>query len=792
MAKKRINVGLFTGNITDSFDDMICQGAIRAAEEMDVNLIIVPGNYLDLNRESELGLMYEYQANTLFSFGDPEAIDVLLVCLSSIGCLTTKKRRREFLKSINKVPVVTIASCEEGYSSVVYDNHSGLREAMEYLIKNCKKKKIAMLSGPPDNSDFGLRLATFKELMEENGLQLHENSIIYGDASYRSVRAAEEILDHNPGVEAIVCGNDAMAQALYEVCRKRGIIIGKDILITGFDDVVESRRLNPPLASVRTNMNSMGYHAVLMGLRLLETGVVENKVLPTHFIKRESVNYYAEDVRHKIRNAICSDYDEKQRRDLADTVLDYISFSQFGESKREKLGNEICACMDYIHEIDSEKKTAEEMLLGVLGISQKIFTEKTMANFDRHRLLQLFTILLQEVPFCNKSETYKRVLLKAITIEQKYVTDYLMHTSLRTEKKQSEITHNTNIMARDMLMSDSLGERSFQTILTNLPMLNIEHSFLYTYETPIQHIFREEWVRPEHILLKAYQKNDQANSIPRTKQKMKCSEVFRNEFIDDGVRHTWVMHDIYSCDWQYGVFICDLKHEDFNLHEFLTYQISSCVRTINLFQKEVEMQKELEETLEQLKLNNIQLDRISKFDELTGILNRRGFIEEAENLLKNAEDKDVLVLYADLDSLKLINDTFGHEEGDFAIRSEAQILSAILYKDGVFGRLGGDEFAGIIPADDEVTIESLRTRLENTTKDFNQNAGKPYRVQISVGIDRITYRKGMSLTDMLSQADDLLYKEKKNKKDILEFDTGSSLDEQEIEMLIMNQFGTSF
>lgn len=792
MEKKRINIGLFTGNIMDSFDDLICQGAIYAAEEMDANLIIVPGNYLDLNRESELGLLYEYQANTLFSYGDPGAIDVLIVCLSSIGCLTTNKRRREFLQSISKVPIVTIASVEEGHSSIMYDNRSGLEEALNYLIRNCKKTKIAMLSGPPDNADFAQRLETFKDVMEENGLKAYENSIIFGDASYRSRRAAEEVLDHNPGVEAVVCANDAMAQALYEVCKERDIKIGRDLLITGFDDIDEAKNMNPPLATVKADVNSMGYQAVKLAVKMLEGHEPEKMILPTHFIKRESVNYQADDVRTALRNMINHSNTEEEKQQLAEKIFEFLSYHQLDETVMQKSMNNLKKIIDCFTQLDDAKCSAEDLLIEVRSNLKLVLTKEAFSRIDQHRLLMLFTILLQEIPFCNKSEVCKKVLLSALTAEQRFTSNQLLYMADNIEKERMEIAHNTNIMARDMIMSDSLGERSYQTILANLPMLDIQNSYLYTYEKPVTHGFKEEWNRPENILLKAYQKGVKTESLPRTRQKMKSSQILTNEFVDKEERHTWVLLDIYSCEQQYGVFLCDLKFDNSHLVEFLTYQISSCVRTIQLFQREVEMQKELEETLEQLKMNNVQLDRISKYDELTGELNRRGFMEEAELLLKKAVGKDVLVMYADLDSLKIINDTFGHEDGDFSIVAEARILSAVHYKRGVFGRIGGDEFAGIMICENGISVESVREHLNNAMRDFNMNINKPYRVQISAGIDQITYEEGMALSDMMSQADDLLYKEKKNKKNILEKEEITSIDEDEIERLLRQQFNDNF
>lgn len=99
--------------------------------------------------------------------------------------------------------------------------------------------------------------------------------------------------------------------------------------------------------------------------------------------------------------------------------------------------------------------------------------------------------------------------------------------------------------------------------------------------------------------------------------------------------------------------------------EFLGNQVSAAVKMINLLKTNEEIMKRLEESMAILQKNNIMLDNLSKQDPLTGIMNRRGFFDRSLQLLKECEEqkRTATVFYADMNSLKIINDRYGHDEG---------------------------------------------------------------------------------------------------------------------------------
>ena len=206
--------------------------------------------------------------------------------------------------------------------------------------------------------------------------------------------------------------------------------------------------------------------------------------------------------------------------------------------------------------------------------------------------------------------------------------------------------------------------------------------------------------------------------------------------------------------------LCDLTDKVFENGEFLTNQLSSAVKMIHLLNENEKIQQQLEESLITLRENNIELDHLSKSDMLTGILNRRGFYDEAEKFLETNRKagKQCLVIYVDMNNLKVINDRYGHEEGDYALKTIGQILLQTLRSEGLAGRIGGDEFACVMKYG---WHDGGRKVLEELKE-------KPYNVTVSAGICSPTDGERLTLMEMLSLADEELYRAKKNKVTVVE------------------------
>ena len=163
--------------------------------------------------------------------------------------------------------------------------------------------------------------------------------------------------------------------------------------------------------------------------------------------------------------------------------------------------------------------------------------------------------------------------------------------------------------------------------------------------------------------------------------------------------------------------------------------------------------------------SRVLLQQLSFNDELTGLLNRRGFLSMAQQQLKIAqrEDWQLVLLFADLDSLKNINDNFGHTEGDRALKSVASILKQTFRTSDLLARLGGDEFIVLALNAPAAGVQTMTNRLQKNL-DRHNSQNRYYQLSLSIGIAQFDPNQVSSLDSMIMEADKALYENKRKKR----------------------------
>lgn len=161
-----------------------------------------------------------------------------------------------------------------------------------------------------------------------------------------------------------------------------------------------------------------------------------------------------------------------------------------------------------------------------------------------------------------------------------------------------------------------------------------------------------------------------------------------------------------------------------------------------------------------------ELRMLSLIDELTGLYNRRGFFTLAEKQLALArrEGTKLLCIYADIDTMKRINDTYGHKEGDVTLIEINNILRYTFRESDIVARIGGDEFAILSLERTGERSGTMIRRLYRNVANANSALRKPYRLSLSAGAAYFDPADPIPLEELLDQADKMMYKQKlKNK-----------------------------
>ena len=153
-------------------------------------------------------------------------------------------------------------------------------------------------------------------------------------------------------------------------------------------------------------------------------------------------------------------------------------------------------------------------------------------------------------------------------------------------------------------------------------------------------------------------------------------------------------------------------------------------------------------------------------DELTGLYNRRGFLELARQQLRIAqrEARSALLFFVDLNGMKQINDELGHDEGDRALCDTADVLRETFRISDVVSRLGGDEFVALMLDGNVSQIEVIAGRIRQAMAERNAQGLRRYRLSASVGASPYDALQGQTIEALLAQADTLMYEQKRARR----------------------------
>lgn len=335
-----------------------------------------------------------------------------------------------------------------------------------------------------------------------------------------------------------------------------------------------------------------------------------------------------------------------------------------------------------------------------------------------------------------------------------------------SRKKEKEIVliqqtamENINDMIDLMDVSTSFSKIT-QIIQTALQKSDVTGIIACFYEQPVSFNSVSDFELPKEARVLMFANNETGEvNLPRyreAKQFNPNKELVPKEFANqkDG---TYFLVPIYLHENNYGYIICKSNITQFTLASVYLKILNTIIIHAYMVSKE---QAEKQMLIEQKHKLNME----SKTDELTHIFNRRGFLEYGQKLmmLSAATGKNGLVFFCDLDGLKTINDTYGHDVGDAAILTEAQVLAAAFRNSDMIGRLSGDEFGVVAPGFTLENVPKLRERLVELNRIYSEENELPFILSISVGPIEFKSEED-ELEELLKKADEQLYEEKKIK-----------------------------
>jgi diguanylate cyclase (GGDEF)-like protein len=768
MPRTRKRIGLQTARLEYGYGVKIWQGAVACAEKMDADLIVFPGR----NLEAPHG--FDYQYNRIFSLMTKDNLDALILITTLVCNYIDDDAISEFCSRFKDIPLVSIGMKIPAVPSIIVDNRDGIRRMVRHLATSHGARRIAFIRGPANNEEAKERYAAYLEELEEQGIPFDGDLVTDGDFTAQSARPALEALFKKNAVtpDAFVFASDEMAINGMQFLHELGIPVPSGAAVTGFDDIVEASTQTTPITTVRQPLWAMGYQAIETAI-----GLLENKeapaltILPTELVIRSSCGCLircVEDVKgieRGIRGA------EAPGQGVQDCLALSVGALRGLNS-------------DYVVTIEERGTRMREVIGAMLGLCGG---GKPGSAEDEDRFISRFGDMLKEelsegsdpgewqyiIPAIRAA--IERVRGPAADVRRMDSISRLLSilsaemSSIRM-KAAHYVSSNENTVLQDVQfnLSSIVHIEDLETALRNqLPRLGINTFLLSKYEHEWRHDARTPWNIPDRSrFIAGMLDGSRLRPEAGDRETFPSGLLSPSDIMTDDKRRTYAVYPLFFREIHYGTIMYEMTHLNGYVYESLTTQIAGILKAITLYGAKEKAEERLRQAMAELESFNKELSDLTLTDELTGLYNRRGFLKLARQQLSISKQmgKNSLLIYADIDGLKGINDSFGHEEGDIAIKTVAEILRKTFRAMDIEARLGGDEFTVFASNADKSHIQLLEARLTELINSSNAAAHKSYELSLSVGWVICEPGEPKPLEDYMREADAELYAKKKSRK----------------------------
>ncbi|MBQ1312911.1 MAG: GGDEF domain-containing protein [Blautia sp.] len=765
--RKKYTIGVMVGNASAPHTRLLMEGIWESAKENDVNLVSFLGihssyyyrTYFGENLDED----FDYQFNTVYDYTRLFQVDALVVFYGNLANYLEINDKYAFLSRYDQVPIVLLEETDDTgkYPYVTVDNYLSMQRLVEHLIVEHGYRRFAFLAGPFGITDSENRFRAFLDTLEKYGLSFDPAFLQYGDFSECVEEQARRLLDLYPGYDALICANDLMAKTVYRECEKRGIVVGKDVAVTGFDDIPSAVYQDPPLTTVLQDSCSMGRTALYMAVKLCQGIPQQPFIMPGILKLRESCgcrgirrtasgipagnaevsfpSSLPDYVRAIAGGILYPGATEKARRKVYETLLRCLSM----DLSSSRINPEFFASLEQLFEKDLIRSFSSPALSASLG------------DYLRKRLAALF----------QKADHYDEAVENLIDLWRG--VDQMVSAKTLLEIEEEYLVFQQKSWLLPNITTDLLNHLHddayfYNNTLQKLAALGLSNSFLLLFREPVRHLPTEEWTCPEEMLLAAsFTEGELLSYSPEDRPVFRAGSISLDR--QNGETGNYCVFCLFSGELQYGILVAEIELSQLALSYLISTQVGNAMRYQHISKVKENTQTELEKLVAEINEKNEILNFLSEYDSLTGCLNRRGFMENALHLFHMKPGREAVLMVMDLDHLKEINDTFGHLEGDFALKECASILQSLAGNNGITGRIGGDEFLAMIIPDEPLPAEEIYARIQKDFEDFNAVSGKPYYVEASLGIISFVTSQ-VTITDLIQEADKVLYLNKKNRR----------------------------
>lgn len=762
----RLTIGLLIDDLAgwgfgDYIQSSVVAGVADIATKHDANLLCFTAGNLDSLNEWVRG------RNILYEFIDSNKVDGLIVLTTSIGLKVSNQRVLEKLEQYRGIPIVTIGDSFEEHYSVSIDNYRGMREALEHIIRHHNRRNIAFIKGSPGSREAETRFLAYKDVLKEHDIPYDERLVFQGNFMFESgARAITALNEQRIHYDAVVASNDNMAiGALTEILKIEGKL-PEHMSVIGFDDIEPSEMLS--LTTVKQSFYHEAQAASELLLRLLHGEDIPRHVeIDAPLVIRSSCGCMP-----SMMTELTYDYDSN----VPNTALTTEVLKETFMSHMDQM---VHATPELI-EFEAYRSLRSELEQLPHALVQELFSEKEKMFFYMWRSIIFQAIQRKlDLTFMHNALSHMRVLtlnsVKGDASSTAKAENLFQMARIQISDAVQRMSHSHTYMSS--LLSDQLEQLGEQlvthleiprlkdVIAAEFPKYGIHEGYICLYEDPTNPLGTS---RP----MLAYRNHEQID-VDENSAVFPTIDLLPRDMLDrlKGYRHQFVVQTLHHINHNIGYALFSFDKEINKAYEVLRLRLSHSLRVSRLISDvknhSLELERQVIARTRELSVLNEELQRQSIRDELTGLLNRRGFMQQGQEAFELAARKQypLLLVYADLDNLKKINDIHGHAEGDFAIKMMGEVLEQSFSHADVISRLAGDEFTVIVANPGTGAVDQFQRTIQACSNRMNQLHDKPFLLSVSTGFAEYDPHQPCTFEKLMHLADEALYREKKRKKE---------------------------
>ena len=747
---KRYRVGLMVGNKSIDYVHAIRMGVENTLEEAGHVLVAISDLipfHSRVNAASYFRVAFEVTARL--------GLDAVIVPAGTIASYLTDECQSiyELIDILDAPKTVVIERDVPGLRCITKDNAPGMHECMRHLIEECGFKKIAFIGGPKSSTSAREREDIYFEEMRAHGLDTPESLLTHGEFSGECGDAIDELIDNNPGLEAIACSCDLIAHSVYRVMRQRRLAVGRDIAVTGFDDLSISAHLDPPLSTVHMTGYDLGCAAAREAMRLCEGLPQQESVLPSTFIARGSTGASDGSRIDQFRVILATKPFSVDK--IADVLVDSTLMmasrhveKDFRDAMRAFIESAWSAYLRHTKNGDGADEMFSSQDLDLLF--NRSYRDCLSIEGFQSAAIALLQAMLDEDTNRDVSWVFEQIanvhqgLARMLNVRMQ--DDRMAHS-----KREWTSFH----MIDDAVRESNDASAAYRLMLQDLNALGVNRADLYLLPDPVEFIGARSFALSDTLKPIGRLIGGSVRAIEGTRT-VALQSVLSRLVPRHGGASAYTVGGIMAGNELLGIVAFEHGTLDADGQLIATLNLGVALKHMQMIANE-------RESNELLSKSNLLLEQQSHYDEMTGILNRRGFMSKLQQMLSLHQGRQGVLFYLDLDGLKKINDIFGHDNGDEAIRQTTRVLSACLPPDTILGRLGGDEFVAFVLVDSEYEMEPLGRSIEAGMSTFNATHSYPFELAISYGgvMVAIWPDSFENITKTMVLADERLYEMKK-------------------------------